>query len=248
MTRRSTVERLAGIAERLRAARDPVALPANRSAWLRTVRGWQSRRLARSFADFEAYPHYRKAVAFFLEDLYGEGDMSWRDRDLARMMPTMVRWLPEAMLETVADALELDWISHVLDLRVASRLEASGPRQAGVIDVARYANAYAAAGTRAERVRQIDLLMAVGRELESIVRKPVVYAVLRLARGPAASAGLGGLQSFLERGFAAFRELGSASHFLQTIEERERRAMEGLLEGRADALGRGFDLEVEVRG
>jgi hypothetical protein len=248
MTRRSTVDRLAGIAERLRAARDPVALPANRSAWLRSVRGWQARRLALSFADFEAYPHYRKAVTFFLEDLYGEQDMSWRDRDLVRMMPTMVRWLPEAMLETVADALELDWISHVLDLRVASRLEESVSRGAAVVDIARYASAYSAAGTRAERERQIDLLMAVGRELESIVRKPVVYAVLRLARGPAASAGLGGLQSFLERGFAAFRELGSASHFLQTIEERERRAMEGLLAGRADALGRGFDLQVEVLG
>lgn len=138
MTRRGTVERLTGIADRLRAARDPVAQPANRSPWLRALRGWQSRRLARTFADFDALPHYRKAVVFFLEDLYGEEDVSWRDRDLARMMPTMVRWLPEAMLDTVADALELDWISHVLDLRVATLLEsdAGGDR---TIDVAGYA-------------------------------------------------------------------------------------------------------------
>lgn len=245
MTRRGTVERLTGIADRLRAARDPVALPANRSPWVRALRGWQARRLARTFADFDAYPHYRKAVVFFLEDLYGEEDMSWRDRDLARMMPTMVRWLPEAMLETVADALELDWFSHVLDLRVAARLEAlAGPDR--WIDAARYARAYAEAGTRAERVRQIDLLIKVGRELESIVRKPIVYAVLRLARGPAATAGLGGLQNFLERGFAAFRELGPAQHFLETIERRERAAMERLLEGRADAFGPGFDLTVRV--
>lgn len=245
MTRRGTVERLTGIADRLRAARDPVAQPANRSPWLRALRGWQSRRLARTFADFDALPHYRKAVVFFLEDLYGEEDVSWRDRDLARMMPTMVRWLPEAMLDTVADALELDWISHVLDLRVATLLEsdAGGDR---TIDVAGYARAYAGAGTRAERSRQIDLLMAVGRELESIVRKPIVYAVLRLARGPAASAGLGGLQNFLERGFAAFKELGSARHFLETIEARERAAMQRLLDGRPDAFGKGLDLSVRV--
>lgn len=245
MTRRGTVERLTGIADRLKAARDPTLLPANRSPWLRALRGWQSRRLAYTFADFQGLPHYRKAVVFFLEDLYGEEDVSWRDRDLARMMPTMVRWLPEAMLGTVADALELDWISHVLDLRVATLLESSagGGRS---IDAARYARAYAEAGTAAERGRQIDLLMAVGRELETIVRKPIVYAVLRMARGPAASAGLGGLQSFLERGFAAFKELGSARHFLETIESRERSAMLRLLEGRADAFGPGMDLAVRV--
>jgi hypothetical protein len=247
MTRRGTVERLTGIARRLRDARDPVALPANRSPWLRALRGWQSRRLARTFSDFQDLPHYRKAVAFFLEDLYGEQDVSWRDRDFARMMPTLVRWLPEAMLETVADALELDWISHVLDMRVASTLEAHDVAGDRIIDPARYARAYAEAGTPAERGRQIDLLIAVGRELESIVRKPVVYAVLRLARGPAASAGLGGLQNFLERGFAAFRELGPAGHFLGTIEARERAAMRSLLEGRADAFGAGFDLSERVR-
>ena len=246
MTRRQTIERLSGVADRLRAARDPVAFPANSSPWLRAVRGWQARRLAISFADFDALPHYRKAVAFFLEDLYGEQDMSWRDRDLARMMPTMTRWLPELMLETVADALELDWLSHVLDLRVASRLEATVGMGPQMIDVSHYARAYAEAGTREERQRQIDLLITVGRELESIVRKPIVYAVLRLARGPAASAGLGGLQSFLERGFAAFRELGSARHFLETIESRERKAMEALLAGREDPFGPGVDITVAV--
>lgn len=246
MTRGQTIERLAGIADRLRAARDPIAFPANRSPWLRAVRGWQARRLAISFADFDALPHYRKAVAFFLEDLYGEQDMSWRDRDLARMMPTMTRWLPELMLETVADALELDWISHALDLRVASRLESTLAMGPQVVDVAHYARAYAEAGTRQERQRQIELLMTVGRELESIVRKPIVYAVLRLARGPAASAGLGGLQSFLERGFAAFRELGSARHFLETIETRERKTMEALLAGRENPFGPGIKLTLTV--
>jgi hypothetical protein len=246
MTRSATAQRLKTIAERLRHARDPAALPANRSPWLTALRAWQARRLAWRFADFEAIPHYRAAVRFFLEDLYGEADMSWRDRDLARMMPTMLRWLPEAMLGTVADALELDWLSHTLDLRVAGRLEATSSAGERRIDLARYVRAYAAAGTAAERGRQIDLLIGVGRELESIVRKPIVYTVLRLARGPAASAGLGGLQSFLERGFAAFRSLGPASHFLATIETRERAAMERLLEGRLDAFGADPGIVVEV--
>ena len=43
-----------------------------------------------------------------------------------------------------------------------------------------------------------------------------------MMRGPAQLAGLGELQSFLERGFTAFRSMRSAQAFLDTIIERER--------------------------
>jgi len=239
MSRPETVERLSEVASRLRAARDVEAFPANRSPWLGAVRRWQAKRLARSFDEFNARSNYRGAVAFFLDDLYGEHDASWRDRDLARMMPTLVRWLPEAMLGTVADALELDWLSHVLDVRVAQLLEAS---DATTLNAPVYATAYREAGSARERSRQLQLLLTVGRDLESIVRKPFVYGVLKLARGPAASAGLGSLQSFLERGFAAFRQLGSAEHFLSTIERHERATMKALFAGDPKALDDYSDL------
>jgi hypothetical protein len=40
-------------------------------------------------------------------------------------------------------------------------------------------------------------------------------------RGPARMAGLADLQDFLERGFAAFRDLKGADEFLATLKERE---------------------------
>jgi hypothetical protein len=46
--------------------------------------------------------------------------------------------------------------------------------------------------------------------------------VLKLSRLPARAAGLWELQQFLERGFAAFAELGGAEEFLRTIERQER--------------------------
>lgn len=240
MSRRTTVERLQDIADRLRAARDPRRDPANDLPVLRRLRAWQAARLAVSFADLRATPRYRRAADFFLSDLYGEADVSWRDRDLARMLPTLVRWLPERMLDTVCDALELDLLSHQLDLRVAGQLPVAVQRGAA-LDAAAYARGYRAAGTPRERARQIDLLMVVGRDLEHIVRVPLVYAVLKLARGPAGRAGLGALQSFLERGFAAFKAMGKADEFLGVIERREREVSRRLFDAAAAPFGDAFE-------
>lgn len=241
MDRRDIVDRLEDIAARLRAARDPALEPRNRLAWLKPLQGWQARRLSVSFADLLASRRTGRAARFFLTDLYGEQDVSGRDRDLARMMPTLVRWLPAPMLETVCDALELDWLSHRLDLAVAARLEAHGLAPAVDLRVTDYARAYREAGDRVQRERQLALLREVGEDLDWIVRKPLVYAVLRLARGPAEHSGLGALQGFLERGFAAFRELGGAGEFLATIDARERAAMERLLAGAPDPFGADFE-------
>ncbi len=239
MGRSSTVERLQDIADRLRSARDPKAEPVNASPVLRRLRAWQAARLGQTFADLRASARHREAAEFFLSDLYGEQDVSWRDRDLARMMPTLVRWLPEAMLGTVCDALELDWLSHRLDLRVAVSLPAS-VRNGAPIRIANYVDAYREAGTPDDRERQLDLLMTVGRELESIVRVPLVYGVLKLARGAAGRAGLGSLHHFLERGFSAFRAMGRATEFLATIESRERDAARRMFAGEAQPFGEAF--------
>lgn len=239
MSRAVTVERLQAVADDLRTARDPKTDPTNESPTLRRVRAWQAARLAISFADLRDSAKYTQAAEFFLSDLYGEQDVSWRDRDLARMMPTLVRWLPEAMLGTVCDALELDLLSHRLDLQLARVLQGKSSR-APTLDIATYGDAYRASCTAAQRAAQIDLLMRVGRELEHIVRVPLVYGVLRIARGPASRAGLGNLQAFLERGFAAFRAMGKADEFLRIIESRERLASRKLFAADAEPFGPGF--------
>jgi len=220
-------QRVVDLLRALRDARDPKVDPRNELPRLVELRGWQARRLAECFADLSDDPRHADAAEFFLTDLYGEHDVSWRARDLERMLPTLRRWLPVAMLETVADALALDLLSQQLDLALAEAHEAlTGPR--AEIDERNYAQAYRTAGTRADRERQIDLIRTVGEDLDAIVRKPLVFTILRLARGPAARAGLGQLQSFLERGFGAFRTMGGAEEFLDTIEGREREVMRRL--------------------
>lgn len=226
-----TADRLHGLLRDLHRARHPEHEPRNRLPQMQRLRRWQSARLGRSFGSLREHPRYRDAAEFFLSDLYGAGDASWRDRDLARVLPTMLRWLPTGVLGSLADALELDLISQRCDLAMAEHLPA------GSIDVAAYAQAYRASADTAQRTRQIALIGDVGRELESIVRKPFILGVLKLARGPARGAGFGELQGFLERGFSAFRAMGPAHEFLGTITTGETAAMQKLLAAHPDPFG-----------
>lgn len=230
MTRQESAARIAQLLLALRRARDPAEEPRNALGILPALKSWQSRRLAKGFDDLARRPNYAAASRFFLDDLYGEHDVSWRDRDIQRMLPTLRAWLPESVLQTVAKALELDLLSHRLDLAMAEALQRDADC-ADHIDDAAYARAYRKVGRRRDRERQIGLLLDVGGELDRIVRKPLVFAMLRFARAPAQAAGLGKLQGFLERGFSAFRAMGSAGDFLEAIRARETEVMRRMFSG-----------------
>jgi hypothetical protein len=134
---------------------------------------------------------------------------------MLRILPVMTRILPASAVETAALAIELEALSEELDQKLAAALPA------GPLTEEKYAQAYRESSTRAERERQIDLIDAVGHRLDALVRKPFVASTLKLMRGPARMAGLADLQDFLERGFAAFRDLKGADEFLATLKERE---------------------------
>jgi hypothetical protein len=71
----------------------------------------------------------------------------------------------------------------------------------------------------------------VGHRLDALVHWPFVQQTLKLMRSPAKLAGMSDLQDFLERGFHAFKAMGSADEFLATIEARERRILNRLFSG-----------------
>jgi hypothetical protein len=189
------------------------------------VKAWQSQRLASSYADVSAEPRYRAATKFFLEDLYGPKDFSHRDHAMMRIMPTMTRVLPWSAVETAALAIELEALSESLDQRLAAQL------RPGRLGEAAYAQAYRCGSTRAERERQIALIGEVGRRLDALVSKPLVFGTLKLMRRPAKAAGLSDLQDFLERGFTAFRDMRGADAFLALLHEREMRVLNRLFSG-----------------
>lgn len=181
---------------------------------------WQSRRLARSYADLRAIPRFQPATEFFLSDLYGEKDFIQRDRDVERLYPIAIKLLSDHALATIAAAMELSVLSHELDHRLTHALLEQGAKLERITE-ASYGAGYRLCDNYAERRHQIELLRHCGEELDAVVAKPMMYAALVLGRKPAKLAGLDELQGFLERGFRAYREMGGAKEFLDTIERRE---------------------------
>jgi hypothetical protein len=191
---------------------------------------WQARRLRMTYADLAADPRYTAAVLFFQNDLYGAVDYSRRDADLARVVPMMVKVLPDSVIGTIAAAMELNGLSQELDRVLLSRLS----RADGYCTVAEYCKAYRRAGNFPLRHRQIKLIGDIGGALDRYVGKPLIRTALAMMRGPARMAGFAVLQDFLERGFAAFHAMGGAQVFLQTIETRETQILEAITNGVSD--------------
>ena len=218
--------------ERLQQLRGEQAMRERRDAAfdkrLEEVKRWQQKRLARTYADLALDARHAPAVAFFLDELYGTKDSTLRDRDLVRMYPTIKRLLPKFAFEAVAMALELDVLAEEFDQALAVALGAEALTEAS------YVKAFRAVGRRDERLRQIELMRAVGEGLDKMVKKPLIYSTLKMLRGPAKVAGLGEMQQFLEAGFSAFRHMDGADLFLDTVASRETLLIERIFAGEAD--------------
>jgi len=208
--------------ERQAARREPSLLAARTA-----LKRHQSARLGRTHADLLAASDTHDAAVFFLEELYGAHDLSQRDVDLERIIPTMQRVLSYEALHTITEAIVLDALSEKLDTAMA--------RELGVdFDQAGYLAAYRKVSTQAERARQLDLVQELGDSLCALVRIPLLSVTLSIMRGPARLAGLGDLQQFLERGFTTFKRMKQPKAFVATIAGRERAAMEAIYAGDDD--------------
>lgn len=205
------------------------------SAELAHLRDWQSRRLAFTHADLMEDKRFRPAMDFFLEELYGPKDFSQRDADVERIYPIMVKVLPDKALTSVAEAMELNALSHELDAELLRELEKLGAAQE--ITEADYTEAYRRCDNYPRRVHQIDLIDRLGHNLDRLVRHRFVRMALRLAHQPARAAGFAELQGFLERGFDAFHHMKGGAEFLETIVSRERDLLERIYAGESQPYG-----------
>jgi hypothetical protein len=183
---------------------------------VQAVKRHQHRRFEQTYADQGADPRTAAAADFFLTDLYGPGDFSARDQQFGRIVPTLDRLFPADIVRTVQDLAELHALSERLDLQMGRAIEGAA------VDEATYARAWRQVGQAAQRERQIELMLAVGRALAGFTRNPLLRHSLRLMRKPAQIAGLDALHTFLERGFDTFRRLPDPTRFLETIAQRER--------------------------
>ena len=188
---------------------------------------WQARRLAATYADLARDARYAGAIEFFQTDLYGPQDFSKRDADLSRIVPVMTRMLPDGVIMTVARAMDLSALSHELDARLLDHL----PRADGQFSVEEYCRAFRRTGREPDRRRQVVLIGEVGAALDRYVKRPMIRGALAMMRKPAKLAGLDELQTFLERGFAAFHRMNGAAEFLSTVRDRESALIDAIFAG-----------------
>ena len=194
---------------------------------LQELRLWQAARLMTTYADLRRDPRCADAIGFFLSDVYGLSGHARRDQDLERAAERLERSLPEAALRVLVHALELQLLTAELDQSMAAELGA------GPIDWLSYATAYRKVGRAEARRQQIELVLAIGKDLESLVARDWMALALRAARAPAVLAGYGALHDFLYRGFAAFRKVGDPARLLRAISDREGRLSAALFSGAA---------------
>jgi hypothetical protein len=199
------------------------------------LRVWQADRLARTHADLLESRRFHAAAKFFLTELYGPTDLSRHIDDVRRLAPLMTSLLPDSGLAAIAHAVELNTLSESLDGAMIGAL-GDGATE---IDERLYAAAYRAVGRAPDRARQIDLIELLGGALDTLTHMPLIGATLKIMRKPAALAGLGALQAFLERGYSAFGAMkGGAGAFVAIIVSRERAISDALLSGDDAALSR----------
>ena len=209
-------------AERAAAKRDPALLSARVA-----LKRYQSARLTQTHADLLANPNTRDAARFFLEELYGSHDLSQRDVDLERIIPTLQKMLSYQSLQTITEAIVLDALSERLDTAMARVLGTD-------FTEGMYIAAYRTATTRAEREHQLELVQQLGGSLCELVTIPLLAVTLSIMKGPAKLAGLGDLHKFLERGFSTFKKMKKPMQFVETIVGRERQVMAKIYNGRPD--------------
>jgi hypothetical protein len=212
--------------ERVRRLNDERAASPRLAAALDRIAEFQARRLAATYSDLARDPRYKEAIAFFSSDLYGPGDFSRRDADLARVVPTLRRVMPSGVIATVTMAIQLTALSQELDRALLVKLGADAP-----LSVASYCIAYRACANRGGRTQQIALIGKVGHGLDRYVHSPLLRRTLAVMRVPARAAGLATLQRFIESGVSAFARMRVATEFLETIDARETALMNAILAG-----------------
>lgn len=229
-TIRQSMETVATL--RARAAAQPAL-----GAAVASIKRLQAARFRHCYTDLMASKDFGPASRFFLDELYSDADFSERDAQFARIAGTLATVFPAAVVETAVALSQLHALTEKLDHLMATYYVQHATSPAGM-DGAAYLAAWHSVGKRDDRQQQLNDVLSLGRELAVLTRKPGLALLLKLMRRPAASAGMGSLQRFLELGFGIFaalsRNKGRVDEFLSTVERRESAWLNGMFDNPAD--------------
>ncbi len=211
---------------RVATLRAEVAASGPLQSTLLAVKRFQARRFAGTYQDLLQSAVFAAPTRFFLEELYGDRDFSDRDAQFARIAGALQTFFPSQVVATAVALAQLHALTETLDVEMARHCQQVGDSPPGLrLDSADYLHSWRAVATPAIRLGQLQSVLDIGQELDSLTRTKGLRLTLRMMRGPAKAAGLHSLQSFLEAGFDTFASMGGkgqeARAFLTTIHSRE---------------------------
>jgi hypothetical protein len=198
------------------------------------LRDWQCQRLLISYSDLYLQKKYKAAVDFFTDELYGANDFSKRDRDIKKVLPMMEAVLSSKNMVTFEIALQLNTLSYQLDIDLVRRLDIDLVRRLDSnqkITTDTYAKAYRECDNLILREQQLNQIGLLANNLGDIANRASVMLMLKICRKPAKLAGLGELQSILEKGAKAFQKIGKIEDFIEPILSGEKQIMRQLFKG-----------------
>lgn len=187
------------------------------------LKKFQVERLKMTHADLLNNRETKDAALFFLNEIYSFKDLSKRDRDLEKLLPTMGKMFPENTLEVIANAMILDALTEQLETKMASKLGKNFTEE-------EYFNVYKTETTYEERIQQLNLVKDLGYCLCSLVRLPLIATTLKMMRMPARIANLQEMHDFLENGFTTFKNTRNPENFINTLVGREKEILDKIFE------------------
>lgn len=198
----------------------------NLHASLKAIKRFQAQRFAGTYWDLLASEEFSGAARFFLEELYSDNDYSRRDAQFARIAGGIQTFFPGQVVATAVSLAQLHVLTEELDHQMA-RAWLEDEDNPDIVNnfPLRYARAWKSVARKEDRNRQLDVVLAVGAELDRLTRTRGLRLMLKMMRRPATAAGLGALQSVLETGFDTFAGMSGkgqrAQEFLNLIHKRE---------------------------
>ena len=179
---------------------------------------WQVAYLLPFFSEFESRPDTAAAVEFIVSDLMGSG-ISARDADVARIIPIMVRLLPDNALQALASAMELNARTLAINLANCRDLSERTDISKGISE-RDFCATFRSTTSLEECLELIDLTIVLGHTLKRLVRSRMLRMTLRTMHYPAHAAGFSAMQDFLEKGYTTFHAIDDVDYFLGQFAER----------------------------
>lgn len=184
---------------------------------LPALRQFQIQRLKTTHKSLLESEQTHQAAYFFFTDIYSEQSSRTRDEEIAKVYSHMSALLPEKAHTVLDYAIQLQWVTMVLDHKVAAIM----PNNTR-IDLKGWVDLYQQVACYEMRAEQIEMMEQLGNALAPVVEHRSLLALIRALHWPAVLAGYAELQSFIERGFSAFSSLSEPEQFVSEIVKREK--------------------------